>query len=109
MRLQRQVALITGGGGAIGGAQARLFAREGAAVVVADLRSEKAARVATEIERDGGSASAVACLFAVSCMRTISLSGLSPRAMTFAANTRGSRLLGDGSVSPVETSQSKSR
>ncbi|MBO0746146.1 MAG: SDR family oxidoreductase [Candidatus Dormibacteraeota bacterium] len=56
MRLQGQVALITGGGGAIGGAQGRLFAREGAAVVLADLMPEKAAGVASEIQDAGGKA-----------------------------------------------------
>jgi NAD(P)-dependent dehydrogenase (short-subunit alcohol dehydrogenase family) len=37
MKLEGKVALITGGGGGMGGAQARLFAQEGAAVCVADL------------------------------------------------------------------------
>lgn len=60
MKLQGHVALITGGGGAIGGAQARLFASEGAAVVVADLLPEKAARVASEIAAAGGKATSVA-------------------------------------------------
>lgn len=59
MRLQGQVALITGGGGAIGGAQGRLFAREGAAVVLADLTPEKAARVADEIRDAGGNATSL--------------------------------------------------
>lgn len=59
MRLQGRVALITGGGGAIGGAQAHLFAREGAAVVVADLAPEKAAAVAREIADGGGKATSV--------------------------------------------------
>ena len=36
MRLQDKVALITGAGSNIGRAMARLFAREGAAVVVGD-------------------------------------------------------------------------
>jgi NAD(P)-dependent dehydrogenase (short-subunit alcohol dehydrogenase family) len=36
-KLDGKTAVITGGGGAIGGAQARLFAAEGAAVCVADL------------------------------------------------------------------------
>jgi NAD(P)-dependent dehydrogenase (short-subunit alcohol dehydrogenase family) len=56
MKLQSKVALITGGGGAIGGAQARLFAREGAAVCVADLYTEKAHAVAREIASAGGRA-----------------------------------------------------
>ncbi len=59
MRLTGKVALITGGGGAIGGAQARLFAREGAAICVADLFPEKAAAVAEEIAAAGGRALAV--------------------------------------------------
>jgi 3alpha(or 20beta)-hydroxysteroid dehydrogenase len=56
MRLAGKVALITGGGGAMGGAQARLFAQEGAAVCVADLFPEKAEKVAGEIEAAGGRA-----------------------------------------------------
>ena len=59
MRLAGKVALITGGGGARGGAQARLFAEEGAAVCVADLFPEKAEKVAGEIETAGGRAVAV--------------------------------------------------
>jgi len=59
MKLNGKVALITGGGGAIGGAQARLFAREGAAVCVADLLPEKAEAVAQEIRDAGGRALAV--------------------------------------------------
>jgi 3alpha(or 20beta)-hydroxysteroid dehydrogenase len=56
VRLDGKTALITGGGGAIGGAQARLFAREGAAVCVADLFAEKAAAVAADIVAGGGRA-----------------------------------------------------
>lgn len=59
MKLAGKVALITGGGGAMGGAQARLFAQEGAAVAVADLFPEKAAVVADEIAAAGGRALAV--------------------------------------------------
>lgn len=59
MRLQGHIALITGGGGAIGGAQARLFAREGAAVAVADVFPEKAEAVAKEIVAAGGQAIAL--------------------------------------------------
>jgi 3alpha(or 20beta)-hydroxysteroid dehydrogenase len=56
MKLEGKTALVTGGGGAIGGAQARLFGKEGAAVCVADLFLEKAQSVAAEIVSGGGSA-----------------------------------------------------
>ena len=59
MRLAGKVALVTGGGGGMGGAQARLFAREGAAVCVADLFVDKAQAVAREIGDDVGRAIAV--------------------------------------------------
>jgi 3alpha(or 20beta)-hydroxysteroid dehydrogenase len=56
VRLDGKTAVITGGGGAIGGAQARLFASEGAAVCVADLFVDRAATVAAEIDARGGRA-----------------------------------------------------
>ena len=58
-RLHGKVALVTGGGGGIGGAQARLFAAEGAAVCVADLFESKAAAVAAAVQAAGGRAIAV--------------------------------------------------
>lgn len=57
-RLAGRVALITGGGGEIGGAIARLFAREGAGVTVADLDPGKAEDVARSIADAGGTARA---------------------------------------------------
>lgn len=60
MLLAGKVALVTGGGGAMGGAQARLFASEGAAVCVTDLFGEKAQTVAAEIIAAGGRAIALA-------------------------------------------------
>jgi NAD(P)-dependent dehydrogenase (short-subunit alcohol dehydrogenase family) len=56
MALEGRVALVTGGGGEIGGAIARRFAMEGASVLVADISPEKAQVVAEEITRTGGSA-----------------------------------------------------
>lgn len=54
-----KVALVTGGGSGIGEASARLFAAEGAAVVVADLDGAAAERVASAITAAGGRALAV--------------------------------------------------
>ncbi|HET7678476.1 MAG TPA: SDR family oxidoreductase [Candidatus Limnocylindrales bacterium] len=48
-RLDGKVALVTGGGGAIGAATARRLAREGAEVVVADRDAAAATRVAAEL------------------------------------------------------------
>ena len=58
-RLEGKVAIITGGGGGMGGAQARLFAEHGAAVCVADNRLEAAEKVAGEVKKAGGRAIAV--------------------------------------------------
>jgi NAD(P)-dependent dehydrogenase (short-subunit alcohol dehydrogenase family) len=57
--LTGRVALITGGGGEIGGAIARRFAQAGAAIAVADIRREAADAVAKEISDAGGQAVAV--------------------------------------------------
>jgi len=56
LKLSGKVAIVTGGGGGIGGAQARLFAREGAAVCVADLFGDKAETVVRDITTAGGRA-----------------------------------------------------
>ena len=56
MKLDGKVAVVTGGGGAMGGAQCELFAREGAAVCVADLFLDKAEVVAERIRASGGQA-----------------------------------------------------
>jgi meso-butanediol dehydrogenase/(S,S)-butanediol dehydrogenase/diacetyl reductase len=49
-RLQGRVALVTGGGGGIGEATGRLFAEEGAAVVLLDASAEAAGAAAKGIE-----------------------------------------------------------
>lgn len=49
MRLHEKIAIVTGGGGGFGDGIARMFAAEGARVIVADLDLAAATRVATEI------------------------------------------------------------
>src|SRR5918993_5145508 len=55
-RLRGLVALVVGGGSGIGEATARMFAANGAAVMVADRQAQEATRVAREIVQDGGRA-----------------------------------------------------
>ncbi|HEX6972340.1 MAG TPA: glucose 1-dehydrogenase [Limnochordia bacterium] len=57
-RLENKVALITGAGSGIGAETARLFAREGAAVAVADLNREAAQQTVEAIRAAGGRAEA---------------------------------------------------
>jgi len=56
MHLSGKVALITGSASGIGRATALLFAREGAAVALADVNADSGQRVADEIVRFGGRA-----------------------------------------------------
>jgi len=60
MKLQGKAAIVTGAASGIGKAIAELLAREGAAVAVADLNEEAAAKVARAIEAEGGIAMGVA-------------------------------------------------
>ena len=55
-RLENKVALITGGSSGIGQAAARLFAREGAKVVIADVDAEGGEKTADAIRQAGGHA-----------------------------------------------------
>ena len=59
MRLQGKVAIITGGAHGMGAEEARLFAREGAKVVIADIREEDARKVEAQITEMGGDAMVV--------------------------------------------------
>ncbi len=55
-RLEKKIAFVTGAGSGIGESIARLFAQQGAHVVLADVREDAAQRVAAEIQEAGGSA-----------------------------------------------------
>ncbi|SKA32369.1 2-hydroxycyclohexanecarboxyl-CoA dehydrogenase [Enhydrobacter aerosaccus] len=59
--LAGRVAIVTGGGGAIGGATCRRLAAEGAKVAVFDVNRDAAVRTATAILDHGGKAEAFAC------------------------------------------------
>jgi meso-butanediol dehydrogenase/(S,S)-butanediol dehydrogenase/diacetyl reductase len=56
MRLKSKAVLITGGGSGFGEVTARLFAREGAAVMLADINDKAAQSVAASIVAEGGQA-----------------------------------------------------
>lgn len=57
--LEGRIAVVTGGGGGIGGATARLFAAHGAEVVIAEIEPGLAADTAGEITAAGGRATAI--------------------------------------------------
>ena len=53
-RMDGKVALISGGARGMGASEARLFAREGAAVVIGDILDEEGEATAASIAADGG-------------------------------------------------------
>lgn len=55
-RLDGKTALISGGASGLGEAQATLYAREGASVLIGDLQEDKGSEVVTAIEKEGGTA-----------------------------------------------------
>ena len=58
MKLKDQVALITGAGRNIGKAMAKLFASEGAKIVVAEMHEGRGQAVVDEINKSGGQSDA---------------------------------------------------
>ncbi len=62
MRLSEKVALITGGAHGMGAEEAKLFAKEGAKVAIADVREDDARKVEAEIVEAGGEAMVVSLI-----------------------------------------------
>jgi NAD(P)-dependent dehydrogenase (short-subunit alcohol dehydrogenase family) len=56
MRLQRKVALISGGARGMGAVEARLFAKEGAQVSIGDVLEDEGRKLEAEINATGGEA-----------------------------------------------------
>ena len=61
MRLKSKTALVTGAGGGLGGATARRFAAEGAAVLCSDLNLAQAEKTVADINSAGATAIAFEC------------------------------------------------
>ena len=59
MRLGGRIAIVTGGGRGLGRAYVEAFAREGAAVVIADIDADAAKATAAGVEEAGGRALAI--------------------------------------------------
>ena len=56
MRLEGKVAIITGGANGMGAEECRIFAREGAKVVITDIVEEEGRKLEAEIAESGGDA-----------------------------------------------------
>jgi len=54
MRLEGKVAVITGAGSGIGRATAKLFAKEGAKILVADYNAKSGQETVDQIKKAGG-------------------------------------------------------
>jgi NAD(P)-dependent dehydrogenase (short-subunit alcohol dehydrogenase family) len=95
-RLDGKVALITGGASGMGMVASRLFAAEGARVVLTDLADDAGQTVAKEIESDGGQAAYVHADVAAAVERFGGLHVL--------YNNAGVMLADDGSVDSTDAS-----
>jgi NAD(P)-dependent dehydrogenase (short-subunit alcohol dehydrogenase family) len=60
-RLKDKVSIVTGGNSGIGEATGRLFAKEGAKVILVARREEQGQQVAADIRKNGGDANFISC------------------------------------------------
>ena len=61
MKLQNKVAIITGAASGMGKATAKIFAKEGAKVIIADLNEDQINVVVDEIKTESGEATGIIC------------------------------------------------
>jgi NAD(P)-dependent dehydrogenase (short-subunit alcohol dehydrogenase family) len=105
MRLEGKVAVITGGAGGIGRASSKLFAAEGASVLVADVVRDGAEAVAEEIRASGGDAQA----FAVDVADSAQVHAMMTRALgrwgSLDVLFNNAGIFADGDVSVVDTDE----
>lgn len=59
MKVENKTIIITGAGSGMGEAMAKLFAKEGGKVIVADINEESVNKVVTDIQNEGGEAAGV--------------------------------------------------
>jgi len=105
MRLKGKVCVITGAASGIGREAARLFAREGGSIVVADRDRAGADAVADEIRRDGGAAEpcAIDVSRAADAERMIATAEERFGGLHVLFNNAG--IFPDGDNTPVDTSE----
>jgi NAD(P)-dependent dehydrogenase (short-subunit alcohol dehydrogenase family) len=105
MQLRDKVALITGGNSGIGKAIALLFAREGAAVVIAARNPDKGEQAVAEIEAEGGAAVFVRCdvRSAADCQRAVAAAVERFGRLNILVNNAGVVLAGTAEETDEET------
>lgn len=105
MRLKGKVCVITGAASGIGRESARLFAREGGSILVADLDKKGAEAIAAEIKRDGGTAEPCAVDVARSADVERMIASAEERFGAVHVLFNNAGIFPDGDNTPVDTSE----
>lgn len=100
-RLAGRVAIVTGAGTGLGREIARLYAREGAAVVVSDIRADDGAETVRSIEAAGGEATFVEANVARSDEVSALVAAAEERYGALHVMTANAGVLGPGATKPL--------